>query len=277
MSAPTSTWHVDDAALRGWVEGVAGSLAGVSVEQHVLHCAHCRARVARLVPVDALQPAWEQVLAAVEMPTAGPAERLLARSGMGRSDALIAASAVTLRVAWLLGTIGVLLFVVLAAVFARDGGVGLFLVAAPLIPVAGVAAAYGPASDPSYEVVLTAPYSTVRLMLLRTVSVLVTSAPMVVAAGLLLPTSPTVAVSWLLPAIGFVVVVLCASSWTDPTHAAVGVGVAWVATVLWAVRSGDPLVVLSPAALGVYLAVFAVAALTLIHRLLSATPSWRLR
>ena len=75
-----------------------------------------------------------------------------------------------MRVAWLLGTIGVLLFVVSRRVCAdSDGGLGLFLLVAPLIPVAGVAAAYGPSSDPSYEAVLASPYPMVRLVLLRTV------------------------------------------------------------------------------------------------------------
>ena len=77
--------------------------------------------------------------------------------------------------------------------------------------------AYGPAADPSYEAVLTSPYPMVRLALLRTVSVLTTSVPLVIGAGLLLPTSTLVAVAWLLPAAGFIAVVLTASNWVEPS------------------------------------------------------------
>ena len=101
---------------------------------------------------------------------------------------------------------------------------------APLIPVAGVAVAYGPASDPSYEAVLASPYAMVRLVSAADLSVLVTSVPLVVGAGLLLPDvhrsspwpgccpPPASSRSFSRPATG-----------STPRHAAAAVGVAWVA------------------------------------------------
>jgi hypothetical protein len=256
---------------------MAGPVMSVSVEQHVLQCAQCRAEVAGLVPATDLQPVWENVLAAVELPRPGLAERLLMRLGLSPSDSMVIASAVTLRVAWLTGMIGVLCFVVLGGLLAHQGGVALFLMAAPLLPVASVAAAYGPASDPSYEAVQVAPYAMIRLVLLRTVSVLVTSVPLVVVAGLLLPTSAIVAVAWLMPAIGFIAVVLTASAWVNPDHAATAVGIGWLAAVAWAIHAGNPFAVFDPAAIVVYTVLFAVAAMILLLQLLGRTPSWRLR
>lgn len=279
MSGPSSTgaWHVDDDALRGWVDGRSGPLVSVSVEAHLLRCPRCRAEVAGLVPEASVGPVWDRVLAEVEVPRPGRAEHLLKRLGLSPSDARVIASAVTLRTAWWFGVLGVLAFTVLAALLAHDGGVALFLVAAPLIPVAGVAVAYGPESDPSFEVVLAAPYAMVRLVMLRTAWVLATSVPLVVVAGLWLPTSPVVAVAWLLPAAGFVAVVLTSSTWVNPAHAATAVALAWVVVVALAVRSGDPLLVFAPAALVTYLAILTVAGLTLLYRILGAAPSWRLR
>jgi hypothetical protein len=273
----SDSWHLDDESLRRWVDGVAGQLSGVSVEQHVVRCADCRAAVAALVPEQPLQLVWAKVLADVEVPRAGLAQRLLHRLGVNTSDSLVIASAGALRIGWLLGVIGVLFFAVLAASFGPFGGIGLFVLGAPLVPVAGVAAAYGPSVDPSHEAVLVTPYAMVRLVLLRTAFVLVTSVPLVVVAGLLVPASPSVAVAWLLPAAGFVVVVLAASIWVDPLYAAVVVAVGWVIAVTLAVRSGDPLLVFSPACLVGCLAVIAVAGLILLNRLLAAVPSWRLR
>jgi hypothetical protein len=278
MSSETASgsWHVDAESLRSWVDGDAGSLVSVSVEQHVLKCAHCRDQVAGLVP-ESIRPPWDDVLAAIEVPRPAIAQRLFQRLGLNESDSMVASSAPTLRVAWLLGTMGVLLFVVLTAALAEEGGLGLFLMIAPLIPVTGVAAAYGPSSDPSYETVVVAPFAMIRLILLRTLSVLVTSVPLVVIAGLFLPTSPLVAVAWLLPAAGFIAVVLTASIWVDPAHAAAAVGVGWAAFVYWAVHTDDPLAVFAPVALGAYVALLVVAILALLYRLSGLTPSWRLR
>lgn len=273
---PARAWHVDRESLQGWVDGVAGPLVSVSVEQHVQHCAHCQGAVTELLP-ETLRSSWDDVLTAVEVPRPGRVQRILLRLGLSHSDSVIIASGPTLRIPWILGTIGVLCFVLLATVYADINAPGLFLLVAPLIPLAGVAVAYGPAADPSYEAVLTSPYPMVRLALLRTVSVLTTSVPLVIGAGLLLPTSTVVAVAWLLPAAGFVAVVLTASNWVEPSYAAVAVGTSWFAAVVWATRVGDPTAVLAPAALAIYLAMLAVAALTMLHRLLGPTPSWRLR
>jgi hypothetical protein len=268
-------WHVDAESLQSWVDGDAGSLVSVSVEQHLLKCAHCRDLVAGLVP-ESTRPPWDDVLAAIEVPRPVLAQRMFVRLGLSESDSMVASSAPTLRVAWLLATMGILLFVVIAAALADDGGLGLFLIVAPLIPVTGVAAAYGPSSDPSFETVVVAPFAMVRLILLRTLFVLVTSVPLVVIAGLLLPTSPLIAVAWLLPAAGFIAVVLTASNWVDPTHAAAAVGAGWVAVVVWAVRTDDPLAVFAPMAMGAYVLLIAIAVLTLLYRLFGASPSWRL-
>ncbi|HYN73062.1 MAG TPA: hypothetical protein VES60_11215 [Nakamurella sp.] len=75
------------------MDGVAGQLSGVSVEQHVVRCADCRAAVAALVPERPLQLVWAKVLADVEVPRAGLAQRLLHRLGVKTSDSLVIASA----------------------------------------------------------------------------------------------------------------------------------------------------------------------------------------
>ena len=100
------------------------------------------------------------------------------------------------------------------------------------MPVAGVAFAYGPDVDPSYEVGAAAPYSALRLLLLRTAAVLATSLPLALAAGAARP-----ALSWtavVLAAAGAGAsprVVLAASTWVDHVVAGVALGVAWACAV----------------------------------------------
>ena len=75
----------------------------------------------------------------------------------------------------------------------------------------------------------------------------------------------------------FVVLVLTASSWVDPVHAATAVALAWVTAVGYSVVVGDPLLVLAPPALLGYTAAGLVVGAVLLHRLLGSSPSWRLR
>ena len=124
---------------------------------------------------------------------------------------------------------------------------------------------------------MAAPYSLLRLVLLRTATVVVTSVPLAVLTGLVLPTSTWTAVAWLLPAAGFTAAVLTADRWVEAEHAAVVIALAWVAAVALAARGGDPLQVIAPAAMFGYAALLVAAGLVLLRRLLSAGVSWRLR
>ena len=74
-----------------------------------------------------------------------------------------------------------------------DRGIGLFLALAPVLPVAGVAVAFGPRTDPLHEVAVAAPYSSFRLLLLRSAAVLTTSLLLAVPAAALLPATAWVA------------------------------------------------------------------------------------
>ena len=272
----TNSWHVDDDALRAWVDGSAGSLTSVSVEQHLMRCEQCRTAVAVLVPTEPLVDTWEGTLATVETPRAGLLERLLRRLGASTADSMVLSAATALRAAWLAGTIIALGLAVVGPLITGSDGQLLFLVIAPLIPVAGVALAYGPGADPAYEAVLVAPYAMVRLILLRTALVLTTSVPLVVGAGLLLAMPSWLAVACLLPAAGFVALVLTASSWIEPEPAAGIVAAGWLLVVVWAQRVGDPLVLFSAPAVTGYLVAAVAGSLVFAVRTLGRTPAWRL-
>ena len=90
---------------------------------------------------------------------------------------------------------------------------------------------------------LVTPYPALRLVLLRTIAVLALALPAVLLFGLVVPGET--AFAWLLPAVGFVAVVLAASTWVSPLRAAIAVSSAWLAVVwLLATRSGSPAAVL---------------------------------
>lgn len=266
----SETWHADDGLLALYARGDAGALRGNSLEQHLTCCAACRARIATHVDTDPLEMVWSRIQEHAQAPAPTRVERLLTRLGVSEPDALLVAVAPSLRASWLFGLAITLGFVGLAAVYGGDRGLAFFLIVAPLVPVAGVAFAYGPDIDPSYEVSSAAPYSAARLLLLRAAAVLTTSLPFTFAGALLVPALSWTAVAWLLPALAFTAVLLAAATWVRPSFAGLALGILWVAAVGGSWRDQDPAAVLGPALLLVYAAVGIGAALVFrlrIHQL----------
>jgi hypothetical protein len=241
-------WHVDDEMLRRYVTGTDLAAEGTSVEQHVLVCAQCRARVnaaaigTDLAVVD-VAAVWVRARDAVEAPQPSIFERLLRVVGLPAHEARLVAVASTFRGVWMIGAGAVLTFAALAAVIGHDRGLWLFLAVAPIVPCLVVALSYDRRLDPALEPEMVTPYPALRLVLLRTIAVLALALPAVVLFGLVMPGGLLLA--WLLPAVGFVAVVLAASTWVSPLNAAVTVSVAWLVTVwLLVARSTSPTEVL---------------------------------
>jgi hypothetical protein len=261
-----TTWHADDDLLARYVRGDADPVLGASLEQHLLSCPDCRARIADHVPTPPLEVVWARIREAAQAGRPGLIERVLIRLGVREPDALLVALAPSLRTSWLIGLAVSLVFVGLGAEYGGTRGLTFFLLVAPLVPVAGVAFAYGPDVDPAYEAGLAVPHPAARLLLLRTAAVLATSLPLAVLTTLLVPNLSWTAISWLLPALAFTAVVLAASTWTRPTVAAAGLGGAWLCAVVAASRAGDPAALLTPVLLIAYALLGTLALLVLYRR-----------
>ena len=83
---------------------------------------------------------------------------------------------------------------------------------------------------------MTAPYGRTRLILVRTLAVLVSVLPIAALLGLLLPGPPWVAIAWLGPALALVPVLLALSSYTGPRTGAALVTLAWSGVVVSSLR-----------------------------------------
>jgi hypothetical protein len=250
-------WHVDEQTLRHYADGTAAALVAGSVEQHVLRCPTCRGRVNALVDPPFLTEVWDRVRDDVQAPRPAPAERLLARLGLPADQALLLWSAPAFRAPWLAATLLTLAFATLAASVDDRRGVVLFLVVAPLLPVAGVALAYGPDADPAFEVASATPFSALRLLLLRTVAVLATTVPVTVVAGLLVPGTGGLAVAWLAPSLAAVALTLAGATLTTVARSAAAASALWVVAVAVVAGPGlgSPTVAVAPSRLPVYVAV----------------------
>ena len=254
-------WHLGDGTVRRYAERADSPAEGASVEQHLLSCGQCRARVttaataAGLAVVD-LAAVWDRTRDAVEVPRPSVFERLLRAAGLPAHEARLVAVASAFRGVWLAGVAAVLAFAALAAAAGHARGLWFFLAVAPLAPCLVVAFSYDRRMDPALEPEMVTPYPALRLVLLRTIAVLALALPAVLLFGLFVPGEAPFA--WLLPAVGFVAVVLAASTWVSPLRSAIAVSSVWGAVVwLLAARAGSPDAVLQARAQAGFLALAA--------------------
>jgi len=228
------TWHVVTALLERYASEELSDAGMASVEMHVTTCGTCRTLVASRAD-RAGNAAQERVRQALDerldTPRAGWMERGLRSAGLGDADARIVGATLALHGSWLAASVLALSFVVLATMSGPErAGLAAFLVTAPLLPLVGVALAYGPRVDPTYEIATAAAVPGARIVLLRTLAVTAPAVPAIVALSLLLPFGP-LAFAWLLPALGLASASLALGTIMPLSRTTAGLAALWLVGV----------------------------------------------
>ena len=257
------TWHVSEEDLRAYARGELAPPVLWSADTHVTACARCRAVLAEVGDPVALDAGWERLDAELDAPRPGFFEALLLRLGVAGHTARLLAATPALRGSWLGAVVAVLMMSVVAAYAGRTtSSPTLFLALAPLLPLAGVALSYGPALDPTYEMAVVSPMHGFRLLMIRTVAVIVASLGLDGLATLALPGYGLRALAWLLPALALTTTGLTLSARLGPVLAPSVVGGGWALLLVAAHASADggTLAPFTAAGQGVAAAVAALAA-----------------
>lgn len=230
-----STWHIPGDLLDGYLAGELDPVRAMSVDAHLGGCPVCRAAV----PYERewLESSWQRLEDQAGLPRPRPAERLLRLAGMPGHVARLVTVTPTLGRAWLAAVLAVLAFGVLAARQTADA-LPFFLVAAPVLPLAGIAAAYGPHVDPVHELLAATPLSGPRLLLLRSTAVLTVAFVLAGLASPLLPAPPGLSAAWLLPALVATSGCLALSTRLSVPVAALTAGGLWLSGVAVAAEVG---------------------------------------
>ena len=175
-------------------------------------------------------------------PQAPVLDRVLTRVGVHEDVARIIAATPSLRSSWLVAAFAI-------AMFATWGGstdprlVTAIAVLAPILPIAGVAAAYGPWADPMFEMTQASPASGFRVLLLRSLAVLAFAALLVVIAAAIIPETGIDAIAWVLPSLALCTTSLMLATFIPLPRAATVVALGWLALVA-AVASTQPAIAL---------------------------------
>lgn len=260
------TWHAGTIELARYAAGEADDATASSVEAHLVSCGQCRAQVATHVDPLRLERLWAGVVDAVDRPRTRWPERVLIRLGVGDDTARLLAATPSLQLSWLASVALALMFSVVAA---HEGAKGLvlFLTVAPLVPLAGVAAAFGPELDRSQEITAATPMAGWRLLILRGCAVFSVTVALAGLAALALPEMRWVSAAWLLPALGLSLAALGLSTFMSVDRAAGAVAVAWVTVVLVAAYGGhDGLAAFGVTGQICFLLLIAVAGAIVVHQ-----------
>jgi hypothetical protein len=214
-----------------------------------------------VITAQRLQSNWQAITAELDAPRAGVVERALRRIGVRATTTRVILATPALRRAWF---VAIFVAVLLGVGTANDtdprGSLFVFLVIAPLLPLLGVALAFGPRSDPAHEIQLAMPMRGFRLVALRTVTVLVVSIVAVLPLSMTNEIVRPMAAAWLLPALATTSATVALMTRVATRVAAVAVGVTWIVGAL-VVReaAADPLAAFGVAGQLVAIAVAVVA------------------
>lgn len=257
-----STWHLDPTLVDAYADGRLDDPRAYSAEAHLMACADCRGMVTEAFDRRRLDEVWAGVVAGIHAPRPTAVERVLLRAGVEDHVARLVAATPSLSLAWIGAVAAGLAFAVLAAHLApQRWGLLVFLGMAPLVPVAGVATAYGAGADPTHEFGIAAPLHGWRLLQLRTTTVIVASVLLAGVAALALPGIGWLAAAWLLPALGTSFATVALSTVLAPRWAGGLVAFLWLSVVVLSVRVLDAPLTLFAAPTQITMALVAVAAL----------------
>jgi hypothetical protein len=187
--------------------------------------------------------------AEIDAPTPGLLARILLRLGVGEGTVPLVTATPALRRSWIVAVTIAVLFALSAANSNTGEGVDrivVFLTLAPLVPLVGVALAFGPRVDPTHEVALAAPIDGFRLFLIRALTVVGASTLALLIVSLLVPSGGAHRVAWLLPALAGTTVTMALSTRFDPRMAAAAVAATWLVIVTVAVSATDAAATFGP-------------------------------
>jgi hypothetical protein len=261
--AAGADWHAGEDLLASYAAGTSGEVAAWSVEAHLTACARCRLALSAQVDAQRLARNRSVLLVRAALGDGARVRRLLGRGGVPDHLLRLVAATPSLRWSWLLSVMGVLTVVTGEAAAVRFGWIagragrvggyvdpGIlapFLLAAPLLVLAGVAGAFLPMFDPAHRLAVAAPFSGFTLLLARAVSALAAALVPVVGAAFVLPGPRWLPVALLLPSLALCAFALAAATVMDPRAAAATATALWALPVLLTMTRAPLALVASPA------------------------------
>lgn len=240
------TWHADDLLL-DYRDRRLDAADTASVDAHLTSCARCRATIGTLEDRPSLDVLWDDVVDELDRTPPTVLEQVLGRLGVPDALARLVAATPGLILATALSVVVSVGFGLFLAGTEAPRMIAAFVALAAVVPAIGVAAAFGAAVDPAYDVAAAAPLSGLRLVLIRTLAVETVAVAICLVGALGHVDQGPVALGWLLPGLALAAVTLALSTWLPPWISVGAVVATWLCGVFAAGRvDGDWLAPFGP-------------------------------
>lgn len=187
--------------------------------------------------------------AEIDAPRPSRLARILLRLGVNDLTVPLVTATPALRRSWIASVVVALVFAVNAANTSAAGGVEgivVFLTIAPLVPLVGVALAFGHAVDPTHEVAVAAPMDGFRLFLVRAITVVAASTGILLLGSVLVRDGGASRIAWLLPSLAATSATMALSTRFDPRLAAGIVAATWIGLVVVVSQATGPAAAFGP-------------------------------
>lgn len=219
-------WHAPPDVLQRYASGSIDDITACSIEAHLERCAVCRDAMAASADPVLVEAMWDGIVDRVDQPHLQIIERVLRRIGLDEGAARLVAATPALRLAWI-AAVAVIVGIVVLACEEMDSD-ATFLALAPILPLAGVAAAFASGIDPAGEIGAATPLFGFGLVLRRSEAVLVTSFAILVVGALALPGFEPRDAGWVLPALALSFTTIALSGRFPVVPTASVLGGAWL-------------------------------------------------
>ncbi len=173
--------------------------------------------------------------AELDAPSEPRLARLLRRIGVPDLVIPLVTATPGLRRSWFAAVTIAVLFALSAASNNQAVGVdriGVFLTLAPLVPLLGVALAFGKGVDPTHDLVVAAPRDTFAVFLIRATTVLIASSILLLLCAVVLPAGGAYRLAWLLPSLAITATTMWLSATWPAQRVAAVIASGWVLGVL---------------------------------------------
>lgn len=224
-------WHASEELLGRFAADPSNidHARAASLEAHLVGCHRCRQQIRDRVGPTFLDHSWARIADEIDQPIGTLTDRALRKIGVPHGWARLLAATPGLRGASVISVVAMLALAVVGSRSTETSGA--FLVLAPLLPMAAVAALFHPAADPAGEAGIATPLHGWALAVRRTVVIGAAVFVLLAMTDIAIGDIGVPIAAWLLPSVALAACALALGTWFRIETTVGSLVMAWIVVV----------------------------------------------